>query len=99
MYSPLSVSREWEVVMNECGVEDYSSVTFPYVVVSQNMILLTRLFCALAYSALMQLIPSASPCLRQYATHCKSNQTLMYRLADRNLKYVSLHSAYVNSTV
>ena len=23
MYSPLSVSREWEVVMNECGVEDY----------------------------------------------------------------------------
>ena len=27
MYSPLSVSREWEVVMNECGVEDYSSVT------------------------------------------------------------------------
>ena len=26
MYSPLSVSREWEVVMNECGVEDYSSV-------------------------------------------------------------------------
>jgi len=26
MYSPLSVSREWEVVMNECGVQDYSSV-------------------------------------------------------------------------
>jgi len=26
MYSPLSVSREWEVVMNGCGVEDYSSV-------------------------------------------------------------------------
>ena len=26
MYSPLSVLREWEVVMNECGVGDYSSV-------------------------------------------------------------------------
>ena len=32
MYSPLSVSREWEVVMNECGVEDYSSILVDIVV-------------------------------------------------------------------